>query len=454
MIGRAIGKQLVADGHELIVVSRNQTQAKLNCPFPCTVIEANLQHEPIVSPLLQHVQAVIHLAGESVAESRWSEKKKRAIYDSRVRGTQNLLKSFAEIRNQVRVFISNSASGYYGDRGEEILLEDSSARGEGFLADVCVDWERPIELAQKQDQFRHCRFLILRVPMVLAPSGGVLQRMRALYRNGLGGVIGRGSQWMSWIHLADLVRLYSQGLMDSRYFGVINAVAPEPVTNLDFTQGMVKSLNSSIGPRVPKLALQVAFGEMAQVVLSSQRIEPQRLYRLQFEYQFPSLEQALADCNEPYSTGDQLLVTEQYLPAQLEQVFSFFSEAKNLERLTPAILKFQVLKMSTEEIESGSLIDYRLKIRGVPVNWQTKIIDWRPPHAFVDSQVKGPYAKWHHSHEFSTLGPGTLMRDIVRYKLPAGWMGELMAGKFIRRDINEIFAYRRKVCAALSFKKF
>jgi ligand-binding SRPBCC domain-containing protein len=142
----------------------------------------------------------------------------------------------------------------------------------------------------------------------------------------------------------------------------------------------------------------------------------------------------MAECN---------LTFEQKITAPIERTFTFFSDAKNLERITPPWLHFQVVGMSTPTITEGTLIDYRLRIRGIPLRWQSRIESWRPNEMFVDTQTRGPYALWHHTHRFEKVGTETVMRDEIRYRMRGGWLSDLLAGSFVRRDIERIFTYRR-----------
>ena len=192
---------------------------------------------------------------------------------------------------------------------------------------------------------------------------------------------------------------------------------------------------------------------MSHVLLSSQRIDCKKLTEIEFKFQFPTAEKAFEQIASFYENGDEIYYAEQFIPAKREHVFPFFSEAKNLEEITPPLLNFKVLKMSTDTIQSGTLIDYRLKIHGIPVGWQTEILDWQPISKFTDTQLKGPYTKWHHTHEFFDLAGGTLMTDLVRYKLPLGPLGWVVAGSFVAKDVKQIFLHRKKVCAAVDFKQ-
>ncbi len=448
LVGREVGKLLAAKGHEIFVISRNAEKARLECPFPCHIISGSLDQSAVQDAQLNEVEAVIHLAGESVAEARWSVEKKKRIHDSRALGTKNLIDSLQQA--SLKVFISTSASGYYGDRGDE-LLSETAQPGNDFLATVCKDWEAPV-LAAKNN-LPTCRFVIFRVGMVVSPFGGAMLKMISPFRRGVGGAVGSGKQFMSWIHITDLAAAYVQAIDDSRFAGVFNAVSPEPVTNQHFSKTLAEALGSSLAVAIPAFAIKALFGEMSHVLLSSQRLENKKLAEVQFRYQYPTVAAALAQVGSFYVDGDEIYLVEQFLPAARKDVFPFFSEAKNLEELTPPLLQFKVLRMSTENIQSGTLIDYRLKIHGVPVNWRTEILNWQPISKFTDTQLKGPYTKWHHTHEFFDMAGGTLMTDLVRYKLPLGIAGWAVGGAFVAKDVKQIFAYRRKVCAAIDFTK-
>ena len=193
---------------------------------------------------------------------------------------------------------------------------------------------------------------------------------------------------------------------------------------------------------VPRAALQALYGERAAVVLASTRLLPTATQASGFDFHFDTVEHALDDLLTPLRDGVHQRVWEQWLPHPAEAVWPFFGDARNLEALTPPFLGFEVLRQSTSDIGAGTLIDYRLKLNGVPLRWQTRIETWEPPRRFVDLQARGPYALWHHTHDFLPLAGGTLMRDTVRYRLPAGLLGLLGAGWKVARDVTQIFDYR------------
>ncbi|MBX3018485.1 MAG: TIGR01777 family oxidoreductase [Bdellovibrionaceae bacterium] len=440
LVGQEVGQALVRAGHEVFAVTRNRAKAEIELAYPAVLIEGDLATAPLVHERLHEVEAVIHLLGEGVADGRWSPERKARILESRRAGTQHL---WTSLRGRApEVVVSASAIGYYGDRGEESLTEDS-AKGTGFLADVCDEWERAVQFPTDA-VFASTRKLSLRIGMVLAAEGGALAKLIPIYQTGAGGVIGNGQAWMSWIHLQDLVRLLLWSLTAKHASGVVNATAPNPVRNREFTKALVTALDSFQGPPVPKLALKALYGEMSEVVLASQKVTESRAAALGFTFQYQDILSALTEVCQFHRGGYQVLTQSQYLPYTKEAVFPFFAAAENLEKITPPLLNFAVKTKSTEAMGAGTLIDYVLKIRGVPAKWRTLIEDWNPPHEFVDTQLKGPYKYWHHRHRFEDLGTGVLMRDRVRYKLPLGLLGQVVAGSFVRGDVEKIFAFRRK----------
>jgi uncharacterized protein (TIGR01777 family) len=437
LIGKELGKALVRAGHEIAVISRNKDKASKDIPYPCSVIEADLQQREIPGNLLNEIQVVIHLAGENVGQGRWSQKRKDSILKSRSQLTKNLIQSLKNSKN-LKTFISASAVGLYGSRGDEILTENSLP-GDGFLAEVCKQWEESLVGLDFG-----IRKVIFRTGVVLSPWGGALEKMLLPFRLHMGGALGSGRQWVSWIHIDDMVNLYVQAVNDLSFAGIYNAVSPNPVTNLALTQGIAENLGQRLGPKAPAIALKLALGEMSRIVLDSQRVLPQKLQEKKYSFAYSEISQALQDCLKLYKDGNSVLHTEQYLPVKRQDIFPFFADANNLEELTPEILHFKIEKVSTSKVQKGTLIDYKLKIRGVPAKWKTEIQEWIPDKKFVDFQLKGPYSLWHHTHLFEDLGPGTLMTDTVLYRLPLGMMGWLAAGKLVQSDIGKIFSYRRE----------
>lgn len=231
---------------------------------------------------LRGVDVVFNLAGENVGDGRWTKKKKARIRESRVDGTRALVESIAGAPVRPRVLVSASAVGYYGDRGDEIL-DEGSTRGGSFLAEVCGAWEA--EALRARDL--GLRVAVLRFGLVLGPDGGVLPRLAKPFRWCVGGRLGHGRQWMSWIHVEDLVPLLLRAA--ESLDGIFNAVAPDPVTNREFTRTLASVLGRPAIFPVPRWVLRAAVGEFAREIVSSQRVRS----RVPFEFRHPSLEGAL-----------------------------------------------------------------------------------------------------------------------------------------------------------------
>ncbi len=436
-----IGKELLPllrdQGHEMIVLTRNPEKARVRLSAACRVESWNPATGGFDETLLSGVDGVVHLAGEGVASGRWNEARKRAIYESRIASTRGLMQAVARMPKPPAVFVSASAIGIYGDCGEE-LLDETSAAGSGFLADVCRDWETEVF----REGVESMRRVALRIGVVLGNGGGAMEKMLPPFKLGLGGTLGGGAQWMSWIHVRDVAGLIVHALETPALSGPVNAAAPHPATNRDFTRVLAGVLNRPAFLPVPGFVLKTAFGEMSQILLNSQRVSADKAKASGYKFRYPQLETALkVVCERP---GHDL-VTEIWVPEARDKVFEFFSDARNLEKLTPPFLKFRILRITPESMGTGTLLDYRLSLHGIPVRWQSKITDWEPGTRFCDLQTRGPYAYWHHTHEFVDAKGGTLIRDRVQYRLPFGVPGDVVAHPLVRKDLETIFSYRMNV---------
>ena len=247
------------------------------------------QAGPPPTEAFEGVDVIFHLAGESVAEGRWTSAQKARIRESRVVGTQNLVAGIARAEPRPRVLVSASAVGYYGDRGEEELTE-ASAPGDDFLADVCVEWERAARVAEQHG----VRVVLARTGSVLG-QGGALAKMLTPFKLGAGGPLGNGRQWMPWIHVADLARLYLHAADTTSIQGPMNAVGPHPVRNSEFTKALGRALHRPAFMPAPYLGLRLVFGEFAKVLFASQRVIPQVAIDTGFHFEYPQIAAALAE---------------------------------------------------------------------------------------------------------------------------------------------------------------
>ncbi len=245
-------------------------------------------HQPFAPDALSGFDAVIHLAGETIV-GRWNEAKKKKIRDSRVIGTANLAEALARAKDRPQVFICSSAIGYYGDRGDEVLTEQS-APGDGFLSEVCQEWEAATLAAVDAG----IRTVLMRTGVVLSREGGALSKMLPAFRMGVGGKIGDGRQWMSWIDVQDLVGAIHHILKSDLLYGPVNMVGPRPVRNAEFTQTLAGVLSRPAIFPVPAFAVKLLFGEMGQtVLLGSQRVEPTQLVSSGYPFRFRTLRASL-----------------------------------------------------------------------------------------------------------------------------------------------------------------
>jgi uncharacterized protein (TIGR01777 family) len=281
-VGSALIATLRAHGYRVLRLVRHEsTSAADELPYK--------PGQPVrdTAPL-EGLDAVIHLAGENVGDARWTRAKKARIRDSRVLGTQTLVTALLGLRRPPAALLSASAVGYYGDCGEQ-LLEETSPPGDTFLASVCRRWEAATDPAVA----RGIRVARYRLGLVLGPGGGALKRQLPLFRWGLGGRLGSGRQYTSWIALPDLVRALEHGIGCDLVCGPVNAVTPNPVTNLELTRSLAHVLSRPAVLPVPRFALRMAVGEFGDELLRSQRVAPTVLQRTGFDFQYPDLQSAL-----------------------------------------------------------------------------------------------------------------------------------------------------------------
>ena len=245
---------------------------------------------PLAPESVSGFDTVIHLAGESIV-GRWTDAKKRRILESRVQGTRNLGEALAAAPQRPRLLISASAIGYYGDRGDETLREDSPS-GSGFLPEVCREWEAAAEPAAKAG----IRTVQMRFGLVLSPSGGALQKMLPPFRMGVGGNMGNGRQWWSWVDIVDLVGAIQHVIKTDTLRGPVNVVAPTPARNADFTRTLASVLSRPAIFPMPAFAARLVFGQMGdELLLASQRVQPARLMASGYVFQKPDLKKSLED---------------------------------------------------------------------------------------------------------------------------------------------------------------
>jgi len=432
-IGRHLLPVLKEAGHEIVVLTRNADQAVTRLPVVCRIVAwdpASLEPPP---EAFEGVEAVVNLAGENIA-TRWTDSKKAELERSRILSTHHLVQTFKIMANPPKVLVSVSGVGFYGHQ-RSAELDESAPSGTGYLADLCRRWEAEALEAQTLGT----RTVVLRTAMVLGTDGGAMQYMLPAFRMGLGGRVGNGRQWMTWIHIRDLAHMILHAINTETLQGPVNAVAPQAVTNGEFTRVLGGAVRRPTLFFQPAFVLRLLFGEMAQVMLASTKAVPKKIRDSGFEFEFSEVGAALQNlCN----VQTHELVMEQWVPQSIETIFDFYSEARNLESLTPPHLNFEVTAQSTSKIQEGTRINYRLSLHGIRFRWQSLIMDWHPPRRFSDIQIVGPYWLWHHTHDFVEMDGGTVIRDRAVYRLPFWTLGDILGHSLVRRDLEKVFQYR------------
>jgi uncharacterized protein (TIGR01777 family) len=465
-IGRALVLRLLGEGHRVIALARDAARARDVLPAGVDVVAQD--DRTACAAAIAAADGVVSLAGESIAGGRWTRRRRERLRASRVELTRWLVELIDARPAPLSVLVTASAIGWYGDRGDE-PVDEQAPPGRGFLAELCRDWEAAAAAARNARRIVRARFGV-----VLGEGGGALRPLTAIYRLGLGGRIGSGEQWVSWVHLEDAIAAISRALTDERLAGPVNVVAPGAVRQRELSAALARALHRPAVLPVPRPALSFALGEAARLLTGGARVLPGALEGAGFPFRFPSLDAALADLTgaaavgaaatgSAAATGIELrradpaalpdadyvrsrrprytLATRTVIDAPLDEVFAFFSAAENLAAITPRDLAFSIASPRPIRIERGTVIDYRVAVAGVPLRWRTLIEVWEPGVRFVDAQVRGPYRAWWHEHRFAADGARTIMDDIVYYALPLGPLGRL-GHVVVRSMLRRIFAFR------------
>jgi len=451
-IGRALVPRLQREGHTVVVWARSASRARSLLGADVKIVSAGAGFDALVAEI-ERCDGVVNLAGEPLMGGRWTRARRTALEASRVTVTENLVRAMAAARSRPGTFISGSAVGYYGDRGDEALLETSGS-GDDFLAQLCLRWERAAEGAETLG----LRVVLLRTGVALGRAGGALAQMRPPFELGLGGPVGAGKQYFPWIHLHDLVKIIAVALVDDRYRGPVNGVAPEQATSRSFAGALGRALHRPAILPLPALALRAIFGQAATVLLASQRVEPCALGQLDFAFEFPTLDAALENIVEgpavaiaparQWPAGAEgaryELRARTMVAAPIDETFAFFSNAENLGLITPASMRFAI-HGAVPPMAPGATIDHRMRLGPWPIRWRTHIDRWEPGRSFVDRQDGGPYRFWWHEHSFEAADGRTVMEDRVFYTPPLGILGRLAHRLFIGTMLRGIFRYRGDV---------
>ena len=284
LIGSELQKSFREKGYEMLLASRKEPKSDRDIQWNP---DTGFADEDL--PRLEGLDAVVHLAGESISALRWTDEKKKAIRDSRVHGTRTMIEAFARLEKKPEVFVSASAIGFYGDRGDDEMTETSSV-GDTFLAETTKEWESESRRAEDMG----IRTVLLRNGIVLSKDGGALGTMITPFKFGVGGVVGSGKQWMSWVSLDDMIAVINFAIENEKLRGAVNVVSPNPVTNEEFTKTLGEVLYRPTFLPLPEFAVNLMFGEMGDALLiDSTKVLPKRLLDAGYKFKFSELKPAL-----------------------------------------------------------------------------------------------------------------------------------------------------------------
>lgn len=288
-VGQEIVKQLLAAGDEVIVLTRNVAKAAITLGSSCRYFQwdDSDSHPPLEA--LEGADGILNLMGETISK-RWDDSQKKKIYNSRINGTRKLVEALEKLKVKPKVFVSTSAVGIYGNRGPEELNESSTV-ADDFLAKVCKDWENEANKAKNYG----LRVVLIRLGIVLGHKGGALAKMLPIFKLGLGGPLGSGNQFMSWIHVKDAAAMYVEALKNNELKGAFNGTSPYPVTNSAFTKLLGKVLGRPAFLPAPAFAVKLAAGEMSQLLLEGQKVIPVKFKEAKFRFRYATLEMALKE---------------------------------------------------------------------------------------------------------------------------------------------------------------
>ena len=452
-VGRALVLALQGRGHHIAVLARAPARASAVLPAGIDVVD--FHDEEALNAAIDRADAVVNLAGESIAGRRWTRRRKQLLTASRVDVTRRLVAAIGTRRQPLPVLVSASATGWYGDRGDT-TLDEAAAPGSGFAAELCQAWETAASAAHAT------RIVYARLGVVLGRGGGAFPALQRVFRFGLGGRLGDGQQWMPWIHLDDAVAAFVQLIEDARFVGPIAVTSPSPIRQRELAAAFGRALHRPAVLPAPRAVVALALGEASSMLLASQRVVPRVLTAAGFTFRFPTLDAALADLvtddvsisrardvrdDSAYLRARKpryTLHAQTELAAPLAEVFAFFSSPHNLAALTPSELAFEIDGDPGPAIARDVVIDYRIRVAGIPMRWRTRIERWRPGSSFVDSQERGPYRAWWHEHRFFERDGKTVMEDIVHYAPPFGPLGAIANRLVVARMLRRIFGFRRQ----------
>ena len=465
LIGREVLLRLVAYGHDVAVVTRSIERASsllgADPTYVCWSDSDGLRE------VLNGCDGVIHLAGEPIADRRWTTRRKQRLWSSRVELTQTLVQVMGRCKRPPKALVCASAVGFYGHRLSPV--EETSHRGEGFTSLLTEAWE-----AAALDATQHgVRVVSLRIGLVLARQG-VFKWMRRAYRARVGARIGSGRQGMPWIHIDDVVGVCLWVLKTKTIQGPVNAVAPALQTQTSFHDECRQFFGRQMSPPISPRALRWVLGERSRLITHGARVEPTAAREGGYSFLYPTLRGALSDLvsgsaacgvtirrvREKTAFGGTVpqyrLMAKTFVPQPIERVTPWFETPSNLTLMTPPFMRFKIL--SQQPMERNAEMTYCIQLFGFPMRWTSRIPIFERGVRFVDTQARGPYRLWWHEHVFESAPGGTWITDTVHYRIPLGLLGRLVHRVWVRSTLQNIFVYREhtmhsRFCVAVSETK-
>ncbi|MBG7609267.1 MAG: TIGR01777 family protein [Anaerolineae bacterium] len=432
LIGRALTENLVLDNHEVIIVSRTP-ETIMNLPSGVTAI--GWDKKTLVKHM-ENVNAAVNLAGASIAgesplKMRWSPKRKHRILQSRVDAGNKLSEAIKTVNKKPEVLIQSSAVGYYGPLSDE-LVDENFPSGNDFLADVCQQWEDSTQPVESLG----IRRPIVRTGLVFSSQGGIFPLLKLPFSLYVGGPLGNGKQYLSWIHIDDVVQAIRFLIDNQTAQGIFNLSSPNPVTNKDFGAILGKAMKRPSLFPVPSFAMKAALGETATLSLDGQRVMPKRLLETGYNFKYSTLEGSFVSLLNPILNFKH----EFQVNATLQQVVDFHRDTIVLKKLTPFPIIVQFRQV--EPVGEGTQALFTLWFGPIPVTWHANHHDFNLPNSFFDTQVEGPFNLWVHQHSFNKIDDKmTEVVDDIDVQFGTGLFSGLVS-RFMWITLPILFAYR------------
>lgn len=443
-IGQELGIGLVRKGFDLTVLTRDPETYEGKLAFPCRLLAFSKDNTAAAEDAIEGAFAVVNLAGQPIDTGAWKLTGKKSVYTSRMDVVSALTAAIKKVKTPPKIFLQASASGYYG-KSEDLCTEDHPPDPQSFLAKVCVD----LEAEGQKVETVGTRFIAMRLGVVLG-HGGALEKINQLYAAGLGARFLGAKGQFPWIHIDDVVSAFLFMIEHAalkKIRGPVNVVGPTPADLGDLHKAMLQVHGAQLAPSVPAWVVRKLAVKKAVLLFDSAKVSPKKLIGSGFGFSKMTLAQAVGSLFATDRKGQFRLVKKQFVKADMNQIWKFFSLPQNLEAITPPWLRFKIKTLSSELMDNGTTIIYQLRLKGIPVTWKSVISEYEEKKQFKDEQLIGPYQIWEHMHIFERLRDGVLVIDDIVYSLPLGKVGTMVASWYVRKDVQQIFNYRAGVVA-------